>query len=188
MMSPVNTKLPMNIIVAVDNKMGIGKNGKIPWRLPVDMKRFCRLTTETIDKNKKNAVLMGRKVWESIPETNRPLKNRLNVVLSTTMPEPEDGSYVVARSFEVALDLLDEMKDKIETIWNIGGRRVYEDGLRSPQLNQLAFTYVDGDFHADVYFPRMDMTKFAKIENGKDECNAVEGDIKYNFVTYQCFS
>lgn len=72
----------MNLIVAVDSRGGIGRNGGIPWRLPHELVRFAQLTTATTDPEKKNAVLMGRKVWESIPSKFRPLKNRLNIVLS----------------------------------------------------------------------------------------------------------
>lgn len=72
----------MNLIVAVDDCGGIGRNGGLPWRLPAEMARFAKLTTSTVDSKKKNAVIMGRKVWESIPTKFRPLKNRFNIVLS----------------------------------------------------------------------------------------------------------
>jgi hypothetical protein len=77
--------IPMNIIVAVDKNFGIGKNNSLPWRLPKEHKHFVKLTTTTDNPNKINAVLMGRKCWESIPYKFRPLKNRLNIVLSKTM-------------------------------------------------------------------------------------------------------
>lgn len=73
---------PINIIVAMDSRGGIGKNGKLPWKLPKDMAYFHKLTTTTVDPKKINAVLMGRKNWESIPSKFRPLKGRINVVLS----------------------------------------------------------------------------------------------------------
>ena len=52
-----------------------------------DMALFARLTKWTMDSEKKNAVIMGRKTWESIPEKNRPLPNRLNIVLSSTQQQ-----------------------------------------------------------------------------------------------------
>ncbi|KHN73241.1 Dihydrofolate reductase [Toxocara canis] len=184
-LSLATPKLPMKIIVAMDTSLGIGKNGEVPWYLAGDLCRFRRLTTTTEDPAKQNAVLMGRRVWESIPEGKRPLNKRLNVVLSTTMAEPEDGSYLVARSFQGALDMLNGMSDKIETIWNIGGYRVYEEGLKSPQLYQMALTFVDGDFGADVVFPHVDMEKFVKLENGEDDLINVERGIRYRFETFQ---
>lgn len=51
------------------------------------MALFARLTKWTMDSEKKNAVIMGRKTWESIPEKNRPLPNRLNIVLSSTQQQ-----------------------------------------------------------------------------------------------------
>lgn len=72
----------MNLIVAMDDRGGIGRNGNLPWDLPAEMARFTKLTTLTTNRGNKNAVIMGRKVWESIPPKFRPLKNRLNVVLS----------------------------------------------------------------------------------------------------------
>ncbi|VDN32755.1 unnamed protein product [Gongylonema pulchrum] len=73
----------MNLIVAVDDSGGIGKNGALPWRLPREMARFAKLTSTTNDRSKRNAVLMGRKVWEEIPAKFRPLKDRLNVLYIT---------------------------------------------------------------------------------------------------------
>ncbi|MFH4974016.1 hypothetical protein AB6A40_000725 [Gnathostoma spinigerum] len=75
----------MNIIVALDSVNGIGKDGTLPWNLPRDVAHFNSMTTKTSDPNKRNAVLMGRKVWESIPAKWRPLKGRFNVVLSKTV-------------------------------------------------------------------------------------------------------
>ena len=73
----------INLIVAACGKsLGIGKNGQLPWQLRREMKHFASLTSTTKDPNLCNAVIMGRKTWESIPVKFRPLKNRLNVILS----------------------------------------------------------------------------------------------------------
>lgn len=103
---------PFSIIVAVAKNQGIGMNGQMPWpRIPGDMKHFADVTTSKepmahspsefalkscfyqsglnftnaaslSDNNKLNAVIMGRKTWESLPASHKPLPNRLNVVLS----------------------------------------------------------------------------------------------------------
>ncbi len=63
--------------------LGIGSKGTLPWpRLSNEMKYFRRMTTGCKDSAKRNAVVMGRRTWESIPEQHRPLGNRLNIVLT----------------------------------------------------------------------------------------------------------
>ena len=75
--------MKFNLIAAACGKsLGIGVNGELPWRLKSEMKYFASTTTKTKDSVKKNAIVMGRKTWESIPLKFRPLKNRLNIVLS----------------------------------------------------------------------------------------------------------
>ena len=84
----------MEAILACTHNGGIGLNGKLPWRLKEDMKLFKRITT-TIqnpndkEKGKLNAVIMGRKTWESIPMKFRPLPNRINIILSKTINKQE---------------------------------------------------------------------------------------------------
>ncbi|EPB69647.1 putative dihydrofolate reductase [Ancylostoma ceylanicum] len=89
----------MGLIVAVDSKFGIGKNGTIPWTLRKDMNFFVKHTSTTEDPAKMNAVIMGRKCWESIPEKFRPLKNRLNVVISRTLPSRREENLIIRYIF-----------------------------------------------------------------------------------------
>ena len=70
--------MAFEIIVAHDLNQGIGTDNQLPWHCAEDMAYFKSLTIG----NQKNAVIMGRKTWESIPEKFRPLPNRLNIVLS----------------------------------------------------------------------------------------------------------
>jgi len=73
----------LHIVVAATESFGIGINGGLPWRIKRDMKFFRDKTSETTDPNKRNAVIMGRKSWESIPPKFKPLTGRLNIVISS---------------------------------------------------------------------------------------------------------
>ncbi|SRR5258706_1307879 len=86
----------VTLIVAATVNNGIGSAGRLPWRLPREMAYFAKITTlvpETVppendgthaaeNMSGKNAVIMGRNTWESIPKAFRPLKGRTNIVLS----------------------------------------------------------------------------------------------------------
>lgn len=77
------------LVIAATPSLGIGKNGKLPdWQLPGDMSYFRELTSRVRDAKRQNVVVMGRKTWESIPEKFRPLKGRINVVLSRSFASP----------------------------------------------------------------------------------------------------
>jgi len=71
----------LSIIVAATTANGIGKNGRLPWHIREDMKFFAYVT-QNAPEGTQNAVIMGRKTWESIPAKNRPLSKRLNIVIS----------------------------------------------------------------------------------------------------------
>ena len=80
---PANTARPFQVVVAATkDEMGIGFEGGLPWRLPKDMAYFKAVTAQVSEPGTRNAVIMGRKTWESIPSKFRPLPGRLNVVLS----------------------------------------------------------------------------------------------------------
>lgn len=96
----------MNMIVAVDSKFGIGKNNDIPWHLPNEYKHFIDQTTKTKDKKLVNAVIMGRKCWESIPKKYRPLNKRINVILSRTINETITDDLIITNKFNYAIELL----------------------------------------------------------------------------------
>ena len=74
--------LPFQIVVAATKGNGIGFQGSMPWSLPKDMQYFKQLTSTTRSKGSQNAVVMGRKTWDSIPAKFRPLARRVNVVIS----------------------------------------------------------------------------------------------------------
>jgi dihydrofolate reductase len=167
--------IKMSLIVAMnDATRGIGVNGTIPWRLPTDLKYFSKVTTHTNDSSKKNAVLMGKLTWLSIPKHVRPLPNRLNVIISTTLNESnceakENANLeniLVCKSFEEAVEKLTANK-QVETIYAIGGSRVYEKALEYPKsfLHRIYLTRVFSDCKCDTFLePANFLDKFTKLE------------------------
>lgn len=134
-----------NIIVAMDEENGIGKNNSIPWKLPGDLARFAAATQGA-------AVIMGRKTWESLPR--KPLPGRLNVIISSStegivIQGALTASPVVrVSSFEAALSIA---RDSSRPIWIIGGKRVYEDAAAHPGLMHTFVTRAPGKYGCDVF-------------------------------------
>jgi len=141
-------KKPIDLIVALDKNNGIGKDGAIPWRIPEDLKRFAQITSTTVDPDKQNAVIMGRKTWESIPEKFRPLPNRLNLVL--TLGNTEFPGAIAVHSFHGAINLV-EHTTKIERVFVIGGAKVYKRAMRHAE--NIYVTALDIEVVCDVFFP-----------------------------------
>ena len=82
MASPERARRTFQVVVAATKTWGIGAGGALPWRLPGDLRHFRELTARTADPGKLNAVVMGRRTWDSLPPKFRPLPGRVNVVLS----------------------------------------------------------------------------------------------------------
>lgn len=143
----------INVIVAHDNKYGIGLENSIPWNLKTDLKYFADRTTHA---NKLNVVIMGRNTWESIPDTFKPLKNRINIIISTTLENVNDDLTFVFPSLNNALLYLDNDYPKsFNDIFIIGGERLYNEALCHPNIDKLYITEVYGDFKCDKHFPNI---------------------------------
>ena len=131
------------------------------------MANFKRITcdTQSSDLALKNAVIMGRKTWESIPAMHRPLPDRVNVILSSNSNlHAEQGipsSTLVFPSLETAVT---EMSSDpcVSRIFIIGGEAVYKAALTSGLCSHVYMTAVDGHFpDADTFFPVLPATEFA---------------------------
>lgn len=126
--SDIKRRRNYQVVVAATREMGIGKDGKLPWRLPSDLKFFKEITVTTSEPGKKNAVVMGRKTWESIPYKYRPLPGRLNVVLSRcgSLGTLSDDNVIVCGSILSALELLARSPycSSVEKVFVIGGGQI----------------------------------------------------------------
>jgi len=169
---------PFSIIVAFDSQYGIGKNGGLAWKLPADLKHFKEITTAVTNPSKQNAVIMGRKTWESIPAKFRPLPGRLNVVLSkkTILGLPRE--VVCASDFETALKQL--VVPEIENVFVIGGAQIYAIAIDHPLCQKLYVTHVQGKYGCDAFFPPISKEFFPVSASEQFQ----EGQISYQFSDY----
>lgn len=131
--SPPDPRRTYQVVVAATENLGIGKGGKLPWRLPSDIKFFKNITITTSDPGKRNAVLMGRKTWESLPAEHRPLPGRLNVVLtrSGSFDIATVENVIICGSITSALELLAASPYclSIEKVFVIGGGEILRFAL-----------------------------------------------------------
>jgi len=171
-------KKPVYHIAAIDDKNGIGIKNTLPWDLKKDMAHFQETTLKTKDPEKKNMVIMGRPTWESIPQKHRPLKGRVNIVLSRELDYKAKGANVfndLDKAFEFA-----DKNNQIETIFIIGGASVYTTTINHPRITGLYITRVNRVFNCDAFYPQIP-EKFDKIKKLKSE---KEGDIEFDFLQY----
>ncbi|XP_063591133.1 dihydrofolate reductase-like [Penaeus indicus] len=177
----------LNIIVAACENQGIGINGELPWRLREEMKYFSRMTKMTKSSEKQNAVMMGRKTWESIPDKFRPLPGRLNLVISSRAknPGPEFNGSTVCSSFKEAIDKV-HSRAEVESVWAIGGSSIYEMALESDHLHRIYLTRILKDFECDTFLPSFDPKKFQIVTDPlvPNEIQQ-EGDITYKYEIYE---
>jgi len=140
----------INVAVAISGNGGIGLKGGLPWpHLNTDMALFSKRTTGA----GKNAVLMGKNTWLSIPERRRPLKNRTNIIISTSLP-----ASCCCHIFSSIYDALAHCESATyDELWIIGGSRIYNEFLHAhhDKVHRVYITYVckngdnDGDNNGD---------------------------------------
>jgi dihydrofolate reductase/thymidylate synthase len=175
----------ISVIVATTQKGGIGKDGALPWKLPEDMAHFKKVTTAAAD-GKTNAVIMGRKTWESIPPKFRPLSNRVNVVLSRSSADPTFASgfpsdVLVASSVKDAVAQL-ATRDDISEIFAIGGESVYKEAVDMASCSRIFLTRIAKDIECDAFFPAFDESLFTVKHVSKTKSH---GELPYDFVIYE---
>jgi len=176
----------VSVIVASAQNGGIGKDGKLPWHIPEDLAHFKRVTTATSGGERSNAVVMGRRTWESIPEKFRPLVGRVNVVLTKAAAEPGFVSpypegVLVAPSLEAAAEALGAREDVAE-IFVIGGQAAYQEAVGMQACERIFVTRVGRDVEADAFFPAFDAREFRIVHVSKTRSH--EG-VPYDFVVYE---
>ena len=155
----------MYAIVAVDERWGIGRDNRLLFHLPADLKHFKALTSG-------HTVLMGRKTLQSLPG-GRGLPGRRNLVLTSERTFTAENAQVV-HSVE------DAVRAAGEDAWVIGGESVYRRFL--PLCDRVYITKIFADGHADAFFPDLDADPQWQADS---ESEIMEEDgLKYQFVEY----
>ena len=170
--------MKFSIIAAADEKMGIGVGNRLPWRLAADLKYFSETTTAA-EEGKINAVIMGRKTWESLPMKSRPLPGRLNVVLSRGMYEVPEGVFL-ASSLDDAFKRLSRFGETGK-IFVIGGASLYAQAINHPDCEKIFLTEVLGEHNCDAFFPEIPPTIFEKASASETR---EENGTRFRFAVY----
>ncbi len=160
----------ISIIAAVADNYAIGKNNKLLWHLPADMKHFKDMTTG-------HAVVMGKRTFESLP--NGSLPNRKNIVL-TSILEGNFDKYYEAVSLRDAIELC-ENEDEV---YIIGGATIFKQALEYPGVDTMYITWVHEEFEADAFFPQFDKDEWKEVKRKRYEADE-ENPYAYSFCEYR---
>ena len=150
----------------------MGLNNSIPWYYPTDLKYFSKLTKGSGN----NAIIMGRKTWDSLPR--KPLPKRENIILSRdTSDIALQGEELYFNSLQKAIDHCKEHKK--DEIWIIGGLEIYKLALNSNIIDHIYVTEIADDFKCDIFFP--------EIPNEYTCIRKEEEDIDSKKLTYKIY-
>lgn len=163
----------MNLIVAVTENWGIGKDNDLLVSIPEDMK-FFRTTTSG------KTVIMGRKTLESFPGGN-PLKNRVNIVITTDKNYKKDGVILVPSVPAAVVAAGMAAENPSEDVFVIGGASIYRQMLK--YVDTAYVTKIDACPEADTFFPNLDEDHEWELAE-KSEDKEHEGTT-YRFCIYK---
>lgn len=157
----------LTIIAAVAKNNVIGKDNKLLWHLPEDLKRFKEITTG-------HTIIMGRKTFESLPKV---LPDRHHMVITRNKAfKVEDSRVTMVNSIG---ELLSSLK-KDEEYFVIGGEEIYSQLL--PYAERMYITTVDGEFNGDAFFPNIDYKAWTVVEKTEYQQND-KNLLPYRFIT-----
>lgn len=156
----------MKIIACIDKDNGIGKNGDLLVHLHADMEHFKELTSG-------NVVVMGKNTYLSLPR--RPLKNRINIVLSKTF---QTDDAIVVRSIDELFSFLSKHKINTDSVYVCGGANVYKELM--PYCDTMEITKVQREFDADTFFPKVDLSAWSRYYRSV----GYENGVGYSFMVF----
>ncbi len=164
------------LIVAMAENGVIGRNNKLPWHLPEDLRYFKQTTMG-------KPIIMGRKTYESI---GKPLPGRTNIVISRqeNYELPEGAKHV--RSLDEAIELADSIAfiDGTEEVMVIGGSQIYKEAFLQGKADRLYLTKVHSEVDGDAYLEGFDESQWRLT--GQDDFQSSETNpYDYSFCVYE---
>ncbi len=147
-------RIRTTLICAIDSNSGISKNSTIPWKIKEDTNFFQDVTKREYVINKKNATIMGKTTWKVLPDTYRGLKDRVTIVVSSSMTKDEldmdnvtgSDSYV-AKSLDEAYELCYNLD--VGKIFICGGSGIYNEVLNNKTIDEIYLTQINKDYNCD---------------------------------------
>ena len=158
--------MELKLIYARSRNGVIGRDGQLPWHLPADLAHFKQTTLG-------QAVVMGRKTWDSLPARVRPLPRRTNIVI-TRQKDWQAAGALVAHSLSEAMALCPSPGP----LWVIGGAEIYAQAL--PLASTVVVTEIDVEVQGDAHAPKLG----AEWKEMSRHLHPNEGGLSYSFVTY----
>jgi dihydrofolate reductase len=142
----------ISIIAAVAENGVIGRDGRLPWHLSDDLRRFKQLTM-------RHTIVMGRRTWESV---GRPLAGRRMIVVSRRADyQTKAASVLLASSLGDALKTAESSGDT--EVFIMGGAELYREAI--PRAERLYLTRVHAEVDGDTHFPNIDISGWRQLES-----------------------
>jgi len=167
----------MILVLATTTGLGLGHASKLPWKIPAEMAHFTRTTNNGI-------VIMGRKTYTSIPPKFRPLKNRINIIISRAPQEyakkEQTENEIWAGNWSSAMQVAKELRENNgREIYVIGGAEIYRQAM--PYVDKLMWTRITSKRHieCDVFAPSI----LVRHKDGQVERWATEDQGEANSTT-----
>lgn len=166
----------ISLIAALARNRSIGRQQKLLWHLPEDMRHFRETTLG-------KTVIMGRKTWESLPSAYRPLPQRHNIVVSRNAAY-QAGGATLAHSIDEALRLAGDASE----VFVIGGEDLYRQTL--PLASRLYLTEIAEDFSGDAFFPEVAPGEWREVSRRTGNAPSAGDDGRaagpsFDFVVYE---
>ncbi len=183
-------------IAAISSNRCIGKNNKLPWHISADLQHFKKMTTRdpqntASSSDMQGIVIMGRKTFESMD--SKPLPKRVCFIISTQMDYAEQQGLVGHEHVHVVHNLDDALTHAaslahglhLDTIWVIGGERVFSEALM--YTDRIELTHVDTDIaDGDAFYPELP-ARF-KVAEESEQMHDEKSDLSFKFTTYKVAS